>query len=203
MFQLLRIGNKAGQVIAVRSLLLSWDSPSLCHNELVQTSSVLPCKLWHILGWDHWHSGFSLAFQGCSYYPCDQQQRINLVSSASYCRLAHVCAVGVKSVWDGLAESTLFALEWAESVQCGCRSEGTCPPWLWLALLSYAGPGLEPRVSRPAQHWHCTHPWAMQIKTHAWSGGTFLRLFHLGFPPDVFLLYSHITEGTKGQEMFL
>jgi len=61
-----------------------------------------------------------------------------------------------------------------------------------------AAPGLEPGASRLVQRRRCAHLGAVQGKTHGWCGGTFLRLWHLGFPPAVFLLYSHTTEGTKG-----
>lgn len=143
----------------------------------------------------HW----LVAFQGCSYHPCDQQQGISLVWSASYCRLAHIHAVGGEVNLAGLTASTLFGLEWAEFLQSGCRSEGTCPPCLWLAFLSYADPGLEHTNTVLTLHPSMSH--AGQATRMVWSH--FWRLLHMGFPPDVFLLYSHIIEGTKGQEMFL
>lgn len=92
-----------------------------------------------------------VAFQGCSYHPWPAAENKPRLVSKLLQTSSCPCCWGRSQSGKGLAASTLFALEWAESVQSGCRSEGTCPPWLWLALLSYAGPGLEPGVSRPAQ----------------------------------------------------
>lgn len=190
-------GQTTGQAVAASPVLLSWDAPRLCHRELVQNQ----------LGAAHascgaaWDETTDILASGISRLCVSPLWPAAGSKPRPVGKLAST-PLGAKSLQDGLAASMLRTLEWAASVESGCTSRGTCPPRLCLVLLPDTGLRLEPRVSRPAQHQCHMHPGAVQDKPCTPCGGTFLRLLLLGFPPAVLLLYSHITEGTKGQAMF-